>query len=115
MPRIPLCASRAQVSPMHLHADSPSLHEARRARAGLAFALGAYLAWGVIPTYFKLLAHVPPLVVLSHRIVWSVAFLALLLTLQRKWDELRDAVRNRRTLLVLVCTTMLIAVNWFVF
>src|SRR5688572_4528630 len=65
--------------------------DAQRTRAGLAFGLGAYLAWGFIPAYFKLLAHVPPLTVLAHRVVWSVAFLSLLLTLQSKWGEVRDA------------------------
>jgi chloramphenicol-sensitive protein RarD len=95
-----------------IQAAAPKSHPAR---AGFFYALGAYLAWGVIPTYFKLLAHVPPLVVLGHRIVWSVMFLGVLLTLQRKWDEVAAAVRNRRTLGVLVCSTALIAVNWYVF
>jgi chloramphenicol-sensitive protein RarD len=100
---------------MQLHADSTSPYETRRARAGLGYALGAYLAWGVIPAYFKLLAHVPPLVVLAHRIVWSVLFLALLLTLGRKWGEVRDALRSRWTMLALLCSTVMIAINWYVF
>lgn len=89
--------------------------DARRTRAGLAFGLGAYLAWGFIPAYFKMLSHVPPLTVLAHRVVWSVAFLALLLTLMRKWGEVRDALRRRRTMLALLCSTVLIAANWYVF
>ena len=89
--------------------------DARRTRAGLLFGLGAYLAWGFIPAYFKLLTHVPPLTILAHRIVWSVAFLALLLTFQRKWGEVRGALRTRRTMLALLCSTALIAVNWYVF
>jgi chloramphenicol-sensitive protein RarD len=89
--------------------------DARRTRAGLAYGLGAYLAWGFIPAYFKLLSHVPPLTVLAHRVVWSVAFLALLLTLMRKWGEVRDALRRRRTMLALLCSTVLIATNWYVF
>ena len=89
--------------------------DARRTRAGLAYGLGAYLAWGFIPTYFKLLGHVPPLTILSHRIVWSVAFLALLLTVQFKWREVRDALRAPRTVMALLCSTALIAVNWYVF
>jgi chloramphenicol-sensitive protein RarD len=93
----------------------PHDDEARRTRAGLLFGLGAYLAWGFIPAYFKLLGHVPPLTILAHRIVWSVAFLALLLTFQRKWGEVRAALRSRRTMLALLCSTALIAVNWYVF
>jgi chloramphenicol-sensitive protein RarD len=89
--------------------------EARRARAGLLYGLGAYLAWGFIPAYFKLLGDVPPLTILAHRVVWSVAFLALLLTLLRKWGEVRTALGSRRTMLALLCSTALIAVNWYVF
>jgi chloramphenicol-sensitive protein RarD len=89
--------------------------EARRARAGFAYAMAAYLSWGAIPAYFKLLTHVPPLVILSHRIVWSVAFLSMVLTAQGKWNEVRAALRARRTMLALLCSTALIATNWFVF
>ena len=92
-----------------------SSDESRRTRAGFRTALGAYLAWGFVPAYFKLLTHVPPMMVLAHRIVWSVLFLASLLTIQRQWHEVRDALRRRRTLLVLICSTTLIAINWFVF
>ena len=40
-------------------------------------ALGAYLLWGVLPIFFKQLQHVPPLEILSHRIVWSFILLFL--------------------------------------
>jgi chloramphenicol-sensitive protein RarD len=102
-------------SPAVAEQSAAACADARRTRAGLAFGLGAYLAWGFIPAYFKLLSHVPPLTVLAHRVVWSVAFLALLLTLMRKWGEVRDALRRRRTMLALLCSTVLIATNWYVF
>jgi chloramphenicol-sensitive protein RarD len=89
--------------------------ESQRTRAGFAYALGAYLAWGFVPAYFKLLTHVPPVLVLSHRIVWSVLFLAILLTAQRKWNEVRAAIQSKRTLLALIGSTTAIAVNWYVF
>jgi chloramphenicol-sensitive protein RarD len=81
----------------------------------VVYALGAYLSWGVIPSYFKLLTHVPPLVVLAHRVAWSVAFLSLLLSLQGRWGDVVRAIRNRRTLVLLSCSTVMIAVNWYVF
>src|SRR5687768_11529213 len=85
------------------------------ARSGLLFALGAYLAWGFIPAYFKLLVHVPPLVVLCHRVIWSVVFLSLLLAFQRRVREVWASVRNRAALLTLAGSTVLIATNWYVF
>jgi chloramphenicol-sensitive protein RarD len=109
--RFPACGN---FNPMQRAAE-PIAPPTARARAGLFYALGAYLAWGIIPSYFKLLAHVPPLVVLAHRVVWSVVFLLLLLALQHKWGEVRDAVRNRRVLAMLCGSTVMIAVNWYVF
>ena len=86
-----------------------------RARAGVAYGLTAYFLWGFFPLYFKALAGVTPLEILSHRIVWSVLTLALLLTIARRWEGVWRAFSSLRTLLTLSATTLLIAVNWLVF
>jgi chloramphenicol-sensitive protein RarD len=88
---------------------------AHSARAGLLYGLGAYLFWGLVPAFFKLVAHIPPLVVLSHRVVWSVAFCALLLAVRGRWNELRPVFRSRRTMLGLAASTVLVGANWFFF
>src|SRR5687767_4506788 len=93
-------------------APAPAEHPSR---VGLAYALAAYLAWGFVPAYFKLLTHVSPLQVLSHRVVWSVAFLALLLVGQRRGREVLACLRDRRTTLLLAGSTVMIATNWYVF
>ena len=85
------------------------------ARAGVIAGLSAYLLWGFIPLFFKLVAHVPPIVVLSHRILWSALFVAAILTLTGQWPDVLAAVRRRATLLALAASTAMIAVNWFVF
>src|SRR5918997_1789522 len=94
--------------------DVPVPHAAAQ-RAGVIAGLGAYLMWGFIPLFFKLVAHVPPAVVLSHRIIWSVLFLAAVLSAQRGWGDVAAALRSRRTMLALACSTTMIAINWFVF
>ena len=46
----------------------------RQPRAlGLVCGLAAYALWGVLPIYFKALAGVPPIDIVAHRIVWSLA------------------------------------------
>ncbi len=84
-------------------------------RTGIAYGLAAYLLWGFFPLFFKQLAHVPPLQVLAHRIVWSLPTLALIIAAAGGWSEVRKAVLQRRVMLTLCSTTLLIAVNWFVF
>jgi chloramphenicol-sensitive protein RarD len=83
--------------------------------AGPAFALGAFLSWGLSPLYFKALARVPAWEVLLHRVVWTLVLLAaaaaVLGRLPRAWAAWR-APAARRALLV---TTPLIALNWLLF
>lgn len=83
--------------------------------AGAACAVGAFGLWGGFPLYFKAVAHIPPAEVLSHRVLWSVVFVALLLGLLRQWPAVAAALRDRRTLLRLLVSAVLIALNWLVF
>lgn len=85
------------------------------ARNGLIAALIAYLSWGVLPIYIKIIAQVPPLEVLSHRVVWAIPFGAAIIALRRQWPEVWRVIRDRSTLLLLVFTAALIAVNWFIY
>ncbi|TVQ29973.1 MAG: EamA family transporter RarD [Phycisphaeraceae bacterium] len=87
----------------------------RRQGAGVAYGLAAYIAWGISPIYFKLVASIPPMEVLAHRVVWSVLLLAFLLTVRSRWGEIRAALRRRRTMINLCITTLLIANNWYWF
>lgn len=83
--------------------------------SGVAYALGAFGLWGLFPLYFKAVAAVPAPEVLSHRILWSVIFVALLLGLLRQWPAVTVAMRDRDTLLRLLGSALLIALNWLVF
>ena len=89
--------------------------DARAARLGVAYGVAAYAWWGLCPIYFKAVACVPALQVLAHRIVWSVLLLVLLTLIQRRWEPVRATCRDRRTLLRLCVTTLLIANNWGLF
>lgn len=40
--------------------------------SGFLYALVAYLLWGFLPLYMKALAHIPPVEVIAHRVIWSV-------------------------------------------
>lgn len=85
------------------------------AATGLMYGVLAYLVWGFFPVYFKALEDVPPLQVVSHRIVWSLAFLLLIIVGKRKWQEIGTTLVDRRAMLILATTAVLIATNWLVF
>jgi len=82
---------------------------------GLALAVLAYSIWGTFPLFFSYLNHVSPVEVLSHRIIWSlVATLSLGLILQRG-RLLTKALQDKKTLMWLGVSSLLIAVNWLVY
>ena len=82
---------------------------------GFFFALSAYLLWGFMPLYMKALAHVPPVEVVTHRVVWSVPVaLAVLLWLRRTGD-LRAALRSPRMLGMGAVTAALVSINWGIY
>ena len=84
-------------------------------RTGLLLGIAAYLVWGVMPLYFKMIASVPATEIVAHRIVWSLFFLAALATFWRRWPAIRAAAGTGRVLLTLMLTAVLIATNWLVY
>ena len=81
-------------------------------RRGYLLGLGAYVLWGFFPLYWKLLRPAGPIEILAHRVVWSVVFVAVLLTAVRNWGSLARLRGRGRTLAGIALAAALIAVNW---
>jgi chloramphenicol-sensitive protein RarD len=86
-------------------------HETAALIAGIA----AFVTWGLIPVYWKLLKAVPAMEIIAHRIVWTALFLVLLLTWQRRWPEVKATARSRSATLFCIASGSMIAINWLVF
>ncbi|MGV8939521.1 MAG: EamA family transporter RarD [Allorhizobium sp.] len=82
---------------------------------GFAFALTAYLLWGFLPIYMKMVAHIPPLEVLSHRVIWSVPIAGAVLLILGRTNDLKVALRSPRTLAMAMLTATIISVNWGIY
>jgi chloramphenicol-sensitive protein RarD len=83
-----------------------------RTGSGLPYGIGAYLCWGLFPLYWPLLEPAGPLEVLAHRIVWSLAFVLVLIGVTRRWGRFRDIARDRTLMLFLALASVTIALNW---
>jgi len=91
------------------------LHRSREAVSGVAYAAGAYLIWGFFPVYFHALGGVPALEVLSHRIVWSCAFLLLVITALRRWVGVYERLSKPGTIAWLALSAIAISSNWLIY
>ena len=81
---------------------------------GMLAAVSAFMIWGAAPVYIKLLKQVPVYEIVMHRVVWSFLFLLLLLIFQHRLNELTEAVKNRKIMLVLSLSTILLGFSWFI-
>ncbi len=89
--------------------------EARERSLGGIFTFSAYVLWGFLPLYFLLLVPTGPWELVAWRIVLSLIFCALLLTVTRTWPRLVAIFRQPRVLGLTVIAGLLIYVNWQVF
>lgn len=87
-------------------------------RAGIASAAGAYLIWGFLPIYWKLLV-VPADEILAHRIMWSFFFMVFIIMATKKADAFRKewsfVVNNQKRCIGMILASLLISVNWLTY
>ncbi|KAA0019203.1 EamA family transporter RarD [Salinicola corii] len=94
-------------------ADDASRHETRR---GVGYGVTAYALWGCFPLFFSLFDGVPAFEVLIQRILWSCAFLIVVVTLMGRWAAIRNGFPGPREAIrrlgwIMGCA-LLIALNW---
>jgi chloramphenicol-sensitive protein RarD len=86
----------------------------RRLLVGSLYTLAAFVSWGLLPLYWKLLGGVSAPVILAHRIIWSFVFVSALLLAMRRFRPVAFLGETRRRRVVIM-TSFLIAVNWFTY
>jgi chloramphenicol-sensitive protein RarD len=84
-------------------------------RRGILYAALAFLCWGLFPLYFHALAEVPPLQITAHRVVWSLLFLALILTVRRQWGWLQPLLARPRVMASIFLSSLLLSGNWLLY
>jgi len=82
---------------------------------GVLSAGAAFFVWGMFPLYLKALKAVPALEILSHRVVWSLIFLSVVLALRRQWGWLGLLRQRPRIAGAFLASAALLATNWVVY
>ncbi len=83
--------------------------------AGFGYALFAYVFWGFLPLYMKLLSHIPAAEVVLHRIIWSIPIAGAVLIITRRTQDIKTALTTPRMLAMGALTAFLISVNWTIY
>ncbi len=71
-----------------------------------------YIIWGLLPIYWKLLAHVPAVLTLCCRIIFSLVFAVAIIILTRKLDAFKALLKDKSTMIKMIAAAILITINW---
>jgi chloramphenicol-sensitive protein RarD len=110
-----MTATSVTDEPCETSSADVALSAAHASRQGVICGILSYGCWGLIPLYFKLVAHVTAGEVLAQRVFWSFVLLGGVVTVLGRWRAWAEAMRLRPILLALSASTLLLALNWFTY
>lgn len=88
-------------------------------KIGMMYTLIAYLIWGILPIYWKLIQHVPSGEVLAHRIIWSFVLMIVILIFAKRAKtfiyEFKRMWQNKKSLLGIIAASIIISLNWLTY
>ena len=82
---------------------------------GASAAILAYLLWGLFPIYWKQLHGIAATELIAHRVVWSLAFVAVLTFFTGAWAELKPALTSPAKLGLHLASGTLLSINWLTY
>ncbi len=82
---------------------------------GILAAAAAFILWGVLPAYWKLLQEVPAYEILCHRMSWSLVLTLGLVIVTGRRTLFQQALGERNNLITFTATGLLLAVNWLLY
>jgi len=86
---------------------------------GVIITVLAYIIWGFLPLYWKLVDDVSPSIILAERIIWSFAGMMILLIVTRRWStfkqEFKHIFSHKQSFLHITLASFAISLNWLTY
>ena len=83
--------------------------------SGIAYGVGAYVIWGLLPIYWRWLDRASAFEILAHRAIWSLLFCLIFLAYQKQLRTTLVLLKNPRTFSLLALTSLLLSANWAIY
>ena len=85
-----------------------------QSRQGYWSAIGCYVIWGVMPIYMRLMKSVPPLQIVTHRLLWSCLILLGILWFSKNLKSLISVI-TPKLLAIYTLSALCIGSNWLLY
>ena len=84
-------------------------------RLGIAYGIGAYVIWGLLPIYWRWLEQATAFEILANRGIWSLVVCMILLAFQRQLRSTFTLMKNYKTFFTLALSSFLLTLNWGIY
>lgn len=82
---------------------------------GLAFGSMAYLIWGLLPLYWRLVHDLSAYQLFAQRVIWSFVFVLLLLRMKDRTRAFFALLKERKVWKMGLASAFFISVNWLTY
>lgn len=82
---------------------------------GLVMGAGAFVLWGLLPLYWKLVKAISPYQIFAHRVVWSFLFVLIILGLRGLLPSYKMIISQKRNWFNILGPAFFISINWLVY
>jgi len=91
------------------------LSDKRKSVTGTIYTLTAFVMWGLLPGYWKMLKSVSSDEIVFHRIIWTFAASVVFVFLTGRREALKNILKNRRLRIIVILSSITIVVNWLIY
>lgn len=100
---------------MAISSPAPKAPHTADQPSGLPQAITAYLVWGLFPIYLMRIKHLTPLEFVGWRILFTAPVCILIVIFRRQVIDVLNTFRNRKVMLLLLGSSILIGGNWLIY
>ena len=82
---------------------------------GLMYASSAFVIWGLLPLYWKMVSAINPYQIFSQRVVWSFVFVLILIGIKGGLKTFKEIIQDSKNWLYIIGPAFIISINWLVY
>lgn len=75
----------------------------------------AFVIWGLLPLYWKLVKAITPYEIFSQRVVWSFIFVLLIMFYKGSLTKLKQLITSRKQWRKIALPAIFISINWLLY
>ncbi len=89
--------------------------EQKRYIEGLMMGTLAFVLWGLLPLYWKLVKAISPYQIFAQRVIWSFLFVMIILAIKNLFPEYKKIISNPKNWLNILGPSFFISINWLLY